>query len=314
MGSGSSGPENYRPYQVDRRTLLVGSLAAVVGLLTAACQSSRPTPEVTPDAPMGLRDPKSYGRALMIMSTFEYSQFALMYGGAHEVEDGRGVTAGIVGFCTGTGDANMVIKKYSESQPHNKLRAKYGERLDEIDQEFADTDWSDPIGSLKGLQDKEKGLDFMKDWDSLAYDLEFQKAQLAVYEQEYYSPAIDRAKKVKTDDGKGIQTAAGQLILVDAAIQHGVGEDEDGLDALLKEAAKAAGPGPTEHEFLNAFLKVRVKHLSGAADAETREAWAESVPRVSALKQILDSGNSDLKGPLKFDVYKGDHYNEPAVA
>ena len=306
---------------IDTATAPSGSAspdASPPGKTTSSDPETTSTPSTTPEAipgkQIGLADEVSYDRALRVMSTFEYSRFEPQYGRAHIVDDGRGITAGIVGYCTGTTDGNKVIKRLTVKQPDNILQKKYGERLDQIDQEFADTDYSVPVGSLKGLQEPAKGLDFIKDWNSLAGDKDFQKAQIEVYEEEYFNPGVELAKKVKTKDGNGIDTAVGQLIIVDAAIQHGAGTDPDGLPALMKEAAKAAGPSPTQEEYLKALLKVRVKHLTDAENAATEKAWKKSVPRVSALNQILESNNPDLKGPLKFDVYEGDHYNEKAVA
>ena len=93
-------------------------------------------------------------------------------------------------------------------------------------------------------------------------------------------------------------------ILYDTAIQHGDGDDPDGLAALIVETTDLAGGSPATgvpvERWTSTFLDVRRRHLAFAADAATRAGWAESVDRVDALRGLLDSGVLMLDAPFVF--------------
>lgn len=303
-----------------RRGLFTAVAAVGGAMLLEACSpttsegqespsSVAPTsPEATkPPEALGLKDPVSMRRARMIISTFENSTLVPQYGYAGDIDDGRGITAGIDGFCSGTGDMNEVVDDYTKIKPDNVL-APFQPRLHEIDKQFEDSGWQTPVASTRGLE----GL--AEAWKTAAEDEEFRNVQDKVSYRLRVKPALDLAATVETTDGPGIQTAIGQLIMFDTLVQHGDGEDQDGLPQIMKDTADALGESYTEQKYLAALLDVREDHLKNAANEATREAWADSVARVSALRQILKSGNTNLHGRLVFDVYEGDHYDVPAAA
>ena len=37
-----------------------------------------------------------------------------------DIDDGRGYTGGIIGFCSGTGDMLQVVRRYTRAKPHNR--------------------------------------------------------------------------------------------------------------------------------------------------------------------------------------------------
>jgi chitosanase len=210
----------------------------------------------------------------------------------------------------------MVIEDYTKTKPDNAL-AQFLAPLRAIDKEFAASNWEDPVGSTKGLDGPkggpEDGLEEV--WAKTAKtDKAFRTSQDNVFNELYLQPALERAKSVKTAGGKGIDSAVGQMIILDTIIQHGPGTDADGLPTIMSETANATGKNPTEELYLKTFLDIREKHLKHAADEDTRGEWLESVPRVHALRQILKSGNDDLRGRLVFDVYEGDHWDIKAVS
>ncbi len=91
-----------------------------------------------------------------------------------DIGDGRGYTAGIIGFTTGTGDLLDVVNRYMELKPENEL-GKYIPALEAVN----GTD------SHEGL-----GGDFVKDWESAAQCGEMIQAQNDILDEQYMNPAI----------------------------------------------------------------------------------------------------------------------------
>jgi Glycosyl hydrolase family 46 len=64
-------------------------------------------------------------------------------------------------------------------------------------------------------------------------------------------------------------------VLYDSIIQHGDGDDPDGLPALLKRTEKAAGGTPKkgidEKKWLDVFLKIRREDLENPHAKETQK-------------------------------------------
>ena len=54
----------------------------------------------------------------------------------------------------------------------------------------------------------------------------------------YFDPAVRRAQQV------GVTSALGQLIIWDTVVQHGEGDDPDGLPAIQNEVLAGSGPSP----------------------------------------------------------------------
>lgn len=248
----------------------------------------------------GLHNKTAQHRAAQVISTFENSTTEIQYGFAANLDDGRGITAGRAGFCSGTGDMLMVIERYTKTSPDNLL-AKYLEPLTSIHQKFVASDHT-PVDDTTGLE----GLE--KDWKNTAsHDEKFREAQDAVVNQLYLNPAIKRAKEL------GINSAVGQLIVFDTNIQHGEGNDPDGLPAILTEAKEKFSEDTTEEQKLQIILDIRKEHLLHAANPDTREKWKKSVSRVTdGLQVLLDADNPDLTKKMKWSAY-GDSFSLDAV-
>ena len=224
--------------------------------------------------------PGQKARADMLISIFENSSLSLQYGYIEDLHDGRGYTAGRSGFCSGCGDLLLVAERYKRLKPGNPL-GKYLPRLRE----------------LAGLaSDSTAGLDgFSEAWTLAADDKLFRAAQDAVSDDLYYLPALKSARSL------GLKKDLSKAALYEAAIQHGIGNDSDGLPALIARASKivkAPAAGGDERAWLGQFLKIRKATLANASDPGTREAWAESEGRADAMLAIFASGNMDLSGPV----------------
>jgi len=265
--------------------LLLGSLIACGAGIETPLQDNHDPVATSSASGDGWLTPEQKHRAEQITSLFENDTIELQYAYVENIQDGRGYTAGRAGFTTATGDALEVVELYSEKSPNNALE-KFLPRLRELANSH-----SDHVDGLEGFQEA---------WTNMAKDPIFRSSQDEIVDREYYRPAMEMGDKL------GLKTALARAALYDTIIQHGGGEDPDGLPAVIANTQQFAGGSPKtgidEAIWLKAFLKERREVLEHASDPATREAWAESTYRVDVLSLILDSGNLDLHGPIPIKV------------
>jgi chitosanase len=248
------------------------------------------TPPVTPPATGGsttvsLFTPSKKEIAMQLVSSAENSSldWKAQYGYIEDIGDGRGYTAGIIGFCSGCGDMTKLIEYYTKIQPTNVL-SKYLPALKKI-------------GSFDPTH---AGLDpnFTKDWKAAAKDPKFQQAQNDERDRGYFNPAVNQG----IADGL---RSLGQFIYYDAMVVHGPGNDAKsfgGIRAAAMKNAKTPAQGGNETTYLNAFMDARVKAMKA-------EAAHEDVTRIeNAQRVFLKAGNFNLDPPLNWSVY-GDKYS-----
>ncbi|MCX5203311.1 chitosanase [Streptomyces sp. NBC_00237] len=263
------------------RALLGLTLAAVPGTAVAAASGER-AGDARTSASSGLRDPAKKDLAMRLVSSAENSslEWKEQYRYIEDIGDGRGYTAGIIGFCSGTGDMLELVERYSAAEPGNVLE-KYLPALRKVN-------GSD---SHRGL-----GSGFVRDWKKAADDRGFEKAQNRERDRVYFDPAVRRAQ----EDGLG---TLGQFVYYDAMVMHGAG-GPDGFDAIRRGALdRAAAParGGDQGAYLNAFLDVRKKTMK-------REAAHEDTSRIDTAQRVfVAAGNFELRTPLVWKVY-GDAY------
>lgn len=225
--------------------------------------------------------PEQKRRAEQFTSIFENDTIVLQYDYAENIGDGRGFTCGRAGFTTATGDALLVVERYTQTVPANGL-AKYQPELQRLAE--------DEDGDTSTIQ----GFDL--DWQKAAQDPAFRDVQDAVVDEIYYQPSVQCA------DAAGLKTALARAVLYDTIIQHGEGDDPDGLPALLQRTQKKVHGTPKtgidEKIWLQAFLKIRRNNLLHPANPDTQEEWAQSVDRCDAFSAIATAGNYDLHGPI----------------
>ena len=230
-----------------------------------------------------LTDPKKKEWAMQIVCSAENSsqnwraQFAYI----EDIKDGRGYTAGIIGFCSGTGDMRGVVERYAQIASQNTL-LKYLPALRAVD----------GTPSHNGLGDA-----FVRDWKIAARDPAFQKAQTDIRDAVYFTPAITQGK---TD---GLR-ALGQFIYYDALVMHGNGDDSEGFPAIRKNALRRALPparGGSETAYLGAFLDARTVAMKA-------EAAHSDTSRIDTAQRVfVKQANFDFNAPLRWRVY-GDAY------
>jgi chitosanase len=245
---------------------------------------TRVTPStVVPVAAAPLDHPRRKELAMQLVSSAENStlNWRSQYGYIEDIRDGRGYTAGIVGFCSGTSDMLALVSEYTRRKPGNVL-ARYLPALRAVD------------GS-----DSHAGLDpgYPAAWRAAATDPVFQKAQEDMRDRTYFGPAVTLAR------ADGLR-ALGQFAYYDAAVMHGM----SGLRVMRAEAVKAARTprqGGDETVWLDAFLDARVRAM------QVEEAHSDTSRVDTAQRVFLRAGNLDLNPPLTWRVY-GDRFTVSA--
>ncbi|MER7276115.1 chitosanase [Dactylosporangium sp. NPDC000244] len=257
-------------------------------ITSGAPRPSRPattrTATTTPSG-TGLADPRKKEIAMQLVSSAENSSldWKAQYRYIEDINDGRGYTGGIIGFCSGTGDMLDLVEAYTSRVPGNPL-ARFLPALRKVN------------GT-----DSHAGLDgFPEAWRSAAADPEFTKAQDGERDRVYFNPAVTQAKS----DGLGV---LGQFAYYDAMVMHGPGPGADSFGGIRKAALARAKPpaqGGDEAAYLTAFLDAR------AAAMRTEAAHSDTSRVDTAQRQFLRDGNLDLHTPLAWKVY-GESYRIP---
>ncbi len=280
-------PSKHRTARTTRAALalLVGALPltlAAAGTGHAAIPAAAGASTVAVAA-VGLDDPAKKEIAMELVSSAENSSldWKAQYKYIEDIGDGRGYTAGIIGFCSGTGDMLDLVQHYTDLKSGNVL-AKYLPALKKVN-------GSD---SHSGL-----GSAFVNDWKTAAKDTVFQQAQNDERDRVYFNPSVKQAK------ADGLR-ALGQFVYYDAIVMHGPGTSSDsfgGIRAAAMKKAKTPAQGGDEATYLNAFLDAR-KVIMKQEEAHADTSRVDTEQRV-----FLNAKNFDLNPPLKWKVY-GDPY------
>jgi chitosanase len=295
--TGSSG----RLWRTSDKNTQAANGSAAAGARRADRSRKPPTKTVTPSQMIAgssaglpataqildLASPDKKEIAMRLVSSAENSsldwraQFAYI----EDIGDGRGYTAGIIGFCSGTGDMLKLVEKYTATKPANSL-AVFLPALRAVN----------GSASHDGLGDA-----FVAAWKQAAADPVFQQSQEELRDEVYFKPAIALAK---TD---GLSTL-GQFMYYDAAVMHGPDAWGGGLQDIRAKAVAVAKPpaqGGDEKVYLTAFLDARKVEMS-------KEAAHRDLSRInSAQLAFLQAGNLTLTPPLQWNMY-GDNFTIPA--
>ncbi|WP_426513891.1 chitosanase [Dactylosporangium sp. McL0621] len=220
-----------------------------------------------------------------LVSLFEHGDPDPHYAAVEALGDGRGYTCGTIGFTTSSTEVRTIVEAYDAEAPGSRL-ARHLPRL----RELADAGSADTAG-LPG---------FAEDWAAAATDPKFRAEQDRLTDRLAFGPALADAHRL------GLRTPLGVAVLYDSAVQHGTDDDPDGLPALITRATQRAGGTPAtgvdEQDWLGEFLDVRAETLRNPHDKDSREAWAESVDRVDALRDLVDNDRYGLEPPVKFTL------------
>jgi chitosanase len=240
-------------------------------------------PPSTPPPSNGvpLDNPAKKDVAMQIVSAAENSSldWRAQFGYIEDINDGRGYTGGIIGFCSGTHDMLDLVTRYVAKNP-NSVLAPFLPALRAVD----------GTASHAGL-----GTPFVNAWKSAAAnEAGFRNEQESERDRVYFNPSVS--------DGKadGLR-ALGQFAYYDASVMHGYEGMRD-IRARALARAKPPSQGGNETTYLNAFLDERVIEMK-------KEAAHSDTTRVDTAQRVfLRNGNLDLNTPLSFKVY-GQQFN-----
>ncbi|WP_441247164.1 chitosanase [Kitasatospora sp. McL0602] len=274
----------YAQHRTARLALAVALTVIPVSLAAAGVGNAATSAGVVAKASIGLDDAHKKEIAMELVSSAENSSldWKAQYKYIEDIGDGRGYTAGIIGFCSGTGDMLDLVQHYTDLKSGNVL-AKYLPALKKVN----------GSASHSGL-----GTAFTKDWATAAKDTVFQQAQNDERDRVYFDPAVKQAK------ADGLR-ALGQFAYYDAIVMHGPGADSDsfgGIRSAAMKKAKTPAQGGDEATYLKAFLDARkVVMKKEEAHSDTSRVDTEQLV-------FLNAKNFDLNPPLKWKVY-GDPYS-----
>jgi len=262
-----------------RRGLIALVVVLAVVVLAAGGVAVWATVRGAAAAAVTLRDPVKREIAMELVASAENSTLAWYdrYDYIEDIGDERGYTGGLVGFTSGTHDMLMLVERYTEKAPDNRL-AEFLPALRAVD----GTDSHEGLGEA-----------FEEAWRAEAAQPAFQQAQRDEVDRLYFEPAVGQA----LSDGLGV---LGQFIYFDAMVMHGDSGFASIRDAALRAQATPADGGD-QVAYLHAFLDAR-------ADEMRAEAAHEDTSRIdTAQRTFLDAGNLSLDPPLRWSVY-GDPY------
>jgi len=231
----------------------------------------------------GLTDVQK-AKAAALTSIWENSTPTLAYGYSQDIGDNRGYTSGRAGFCTGTGDAIVVVQCYAAAEPGNAL-AKFIPELVRLEKLFVSSN-----GMLQGDISGLVGYDTA--WKASGTDPVFMSCQDSVVDAVYYGPALKKANEKK------FKSALTTVSLWDAQIMHGESDPSFGTVAMIAMADKVVtlSDPPTameESAWLGAFHKIRAQIMT------MHQEWKGNIYRVATYEQLRVAGNMDFTGCVK---------------
>ncbi|MEN8907792.1 MAG: chitosanase, partial [Clostridiales bacterium] len=220
-----------------------------------------------------------------LTSIFENSTTELQYTYCEDIGDGRGLTFGFPGFCSGTYDGTMFLKEYQKLNPDNIL-IKYINIFEEIDS----ANHSDGLnGDTTGLEN------FGDDLAKCIDDAKFIEAQKNVVDKLYWNPSQEAVDEI----GAIYPITKGEIY--DSFINHG----ENGARDIINTANSMAGGTPEsgvdEKKWLTSYLEARLEVL------ESDSTWQGAVDRVHVYQKLLEQDNINLNKPMNISCY-GDSF------
>jgi chitosanase len=217
----------------------------------------------------------------------ETSGVTIAYSDSYNLGDNRGYTNGRAGFCTGTGDAIIVVECYNLANPNSPFLPLMP-ALNMINDAFADSGGMTPQASTAGL------TNWTSIWKSSAMDPVFDSCQDYAQDAIYYGVGVRHAVE------KGFTTALTKASFYDAEIEQGEADPRFGVAAyLIPKADQMTGPlsnPPTladEAKWEANFLQARYDIMKSTMWPETR-VWNGNTGRVVTFQNMLQAGNYDL--------------------
>jgi len=223
-----------------------------------------------------------------LTTIFENDTPYFRYGYCENIGDGRGYTAGIVGFTTSTDDLLEIVNIYARLVPDNELA------------QFI------PALIAVGNSSSTLGLDDLcLHWHHAANDSTFRDIQDNVTNHLYWIPAGLHS------DQTGLQLALTRGEIYDSIVQHGE-YGEDGLVQMINETSGMMGGTPAmgvdEMAWIETYFNVRISHLENPVDPDFGSSGEQTTYRVYAYQSIANSSNWDLTLPFTITLSDGGNF------
>jgi chitosanase len=237
--------------------------------------------------PGGGLDPVQKKKAEWMTSIGETGGVTIAYSDSYNLGDNRGYTNGRAGFCTGTGDAIVVVECYNLAEPNNPFIPMMP-AFETINDAFADSGGLVPQASTAGLGG------WVSAWKTSAKDPVFVSCQDYANDAIYFGVGLHHAAE------KGFTTALTKASFYDAEIEQGEGDPRFGVAAwLIPQADMMTGAmsnPPTladETKWEGNFLAARYAIMKSTKWPETR-VWNGNTGRVTTFQNMLAAKNYDL--------------------
>jgi chitosanase len=206
------------------------------------------------------------------------------YAYIEDIGDDRGYTAGIVGWCSGTGDMLELVRRYTLTTPGNPLQ-KYLPALRQI--------MAAPEDSRTDLSHTLLDPTFTTAWATAATTGQFQAAQRDERDRVYWNPAWAAAMRDHL-------SPLGRYLYYDIIVNHGPAADPESFGGIVA-GVKASGhrspaQGGDETAYLTAIIAARDLVLKNWGNYQRRGRSA------IGLKFLADK-NLNLTLPLTWNVY-----------
>ncbi|MBC3170003.1 chitosanase [Staphylococcus epidermidis] len=210
------------------------------------------------------------------------------------IEDERGLTAGLIGFTTNGDDMKHFIDEYNKINPNNHMK-----------------DYTKAIYNVSGTE-KTDGLEGAdKAWkDAAKNDRDNMiKAQKRVIAHDYMEVAEKYAEK------DGLKSKLSRYIYFDAIVKHGPGRDKDAatkdwsfgdLRAHARSNAKTPAEGGDEKAYLKDFVGQRYNSILAENNYLKKHNHSfdskHTTDRLDTQMKLLDDNNFDLKLPINYKI------------
>lgn len=249
-----------------------------------------------------IRQPTLQELAFEMTSTAENStlDWTTAYGYIEDINDQRGYTAGLVGFCSATGDMLQLIRQYAVERPTGNTLATYITKLEECT----------AIGYGSGASaaaSSKLGAPYISAWKAAASnDPVFRKVQRDFRKSMYWDDALTQALA----DGMG---PLGLAIYYDVLVNHGVGTDSESFGGILSYVRSnntKPSSGGNMVTWLMAVINRRDTILKGWGDDQSvngRVAMHKTLVNGGTVGGTTVAANLNLVAPIKFSCY-GDVY------
>lgn len=212
-----------------------------------------------------------------ILSVFETGKIptAASYSTCTILKDGAGISYGKHQATDKAGSLDKIVKKYiAEGGTHAAKLQPYIPQLEANEtakvNPSAPPDWAK---TLVGLL-KEAGQ-----------DPKMQSAQDAIFDENYWNPAVAHAKQI------GLTTALGHAVIYDTCIHSGPGRVATHRAAFPQ---KSPANGGDEKEWVKAYVAARRAWLLGNSNPLVQKC----VYRMEAFEKLMNENNWDLTTPF----------------